>query len=70
MKQTAIAVLGPIFRAALPGRCSPTQPLGKFLAEMAMGKWEDKLAEPGFEKLGEFCIVGNAAFRRLSGLDT
>ncbi|KAB5511548.1 putative nucleoside-diphosphate-sugar epimerase [Coniochaeta sp. 2T2.1] len=69
MKQIAIIVFRPVFRAALPGRCSPTQPLGRFLAEMAMGKWEEELNGPGFEKIGELCVVSNSNFRRLSGLD-
>lgn len=69
MKQAAITLLGPVFRAALPGRCSPTQPLGRFLAETAMGKWEEKMAGPGIEKIGDLCVISNSDFRRLSGLD-
>ncbi|KAK5651781.1 hypothetical protein OQA88_11648 [Cercophora sp. LCS_1] len=69
VKQTAITLLGPIYRTAFPGKCSPSQPLGKFLTEMAMGKWETEISGPGFEKIGEFAVVNNDDFRRLSGLE-
>jgi len=70
VKQTAITLIGPIYRAAFPGSCSPSQPLGKFLAEMAMGKWEEEISGgSGFGKIGEFAIVTNHDFRRLSGLE-
>lgn len=66
-----LAVLGPPIRVLAKRGWSPTRPLGRFLAEMAMGRWDAQVAAggPAVEKLGEFPILGNAAFRRLAGLD-
>ena len=69
VKQAAITVLGPACRVAFPSKRSPAQPLGEFLAEMAMGRWEGEIAGPAFQKVGEFAIVTNGDFRWLSGLD-
>lgn len=69
LKQAAIAVFGPVYRAALPSRCSPSQPLGKFLAEMAMGRWDEEINGPSFQRIEGLVVVGNHDFRRLSGLD-
>lgn len=48
---------------------SPTEPLGRFMTEMAMGKWDSKYNGVGIEKLGQFPVLENTAFRRLAGLD-
>lgn len=48
---------------------SPTQSLGRFMTEMAMGKWDASLNGEGVEKLGELPIVENVAYRRLAGGD-
>jgi len=69
VKQTAITLLGPVYRTVFPGKCSPSQPLGRFLAEMAMGKWEKETSGPGFDKIDEFPVVTNFDFRRLTGLN-
>jgi hypothetical protein len=61
-------ILGPVIRTASKDHWSPTEPLGKFLTEMAMGKWEGKLSGPGIQTVGSFRIVENVAFRRLMGL--
>lgn len=65
------AVLGPPVRIFAKGSWSPTLPLGRFMTEMAMGRWdgEMKVGGPSIEKIGEFPILGNSAFRRLAGLD-
>lgn len=62
------AVLGPPVRAIAKGSCSPTEYLGKFMTEMAMGKWEGEMKGEGIDKLGQFSIVNNVGFRRLAGL--
>ncbi|KAK3688752.1 hypothetical protein B0T22DRAFT_426676 [Podospora appendiculata] len=65
-------LLRPLFkRGVLQSRWSPTQPLGVFLTEMAMGKWDEKtLGTKGVEKLeGGSLIVENSAFIRAAGLD-
>ncbi|KAK3323261.1 hypothetical protein B0T19DRAFT_476397 [Cercophora scortea] len=65
-------LLRPAFRAGvLRSRWSPTQPLGVFLTEMAMGRWDEKtLGGKGVEKLeGGMLIVENSAFMRAAGLD-
>jgi len=67
--RVANLVLGPAIRVAARGSWSPTEPLGRFLAEMATGRWEGRLQGPGVERLGESPVLGNAAFRRLYGLD-
>jgi len=39
------------------------------MAEMAMGKYKDQLvAGKDIQKIGEFPILQNSAFRRLAGL--
>lgn len=67
-----MAVLGPPIRSFAKGSWSPTLPLGRFMTEMAMGRWDEgmRAGGPSVQKLGEFPILGNAAFRRLSGLDS
>lgn len=66
-----LAVLGPPVRSFVKGSWSPTLPLGRFMTEMAMGRWDEQMRAggPSVEKLGEFPILGNVAFRRLAGLD-
>lgn len=65
-----LAVLGPGIRCFAKGSWSPTENMGKFMVEMALGRWGDgKLAGPGVERLGDFPVVNNTAFRRLAGLD-
>lgn len=62
------AVLGPVIRSALKRYSSPTEPLGEFIAGMAMGKFDRNLDGPGVEKLDAFNVIGNIAFRKLMGL--
>ncbi|KAK3389918.1 hypothetical protein B0H63DRAFT_464522, partial [Podospora didyma] len=65
------AVLGPVVRNVWKGAWSPTEHLGKFLAEMAMGQYDaaSNVAK-GYRKLdGGFTVVDNVGFRRLVGLD-
>lgn len=66
-----LAVFAQPIRVLAKGRWSPTQPLGRFMTEVAMGRWDAQMAAggPAVEKIGEFPIVGNAGFRRLAGLD-
>ncbi|RLL96926.1 hypothetical protein CFD26_101913 [Aspergillus turcosus] len=69
--ETLLRPLGPVFRAATPGLCSPTEPLGRFLTEMAMGRYEDRLVGgKGVQMVGEMPILENTAFRRLAGLSS
>ena len=65
------AVLGPPIRGFYKAGWSPTLPLGRFMTEAAMGRWDGGMAAGGVgvEKIGEFPILGNVAFRRLAGLD-
>lgn len=63
------AVVGPPIRIGLRSLCSPTEPLGKFFADVAMGKYQDQfVAAKDIEKIGEFAILENTAFRRMSGI--
>lgn len=67
----AAAVLGPVIRGLVKSQWSPTGPLGVFLTEMAMGRWEGRMTGEGFEKVGDggFVVVENVAIRRVMGLD-
>ncbi|CAJ2512543.1 Uu.00g055580.m01.CDS01 [Anthostomella pinea] len=47
---------------------SPTQELGRFLTEMAMGKYRFDSPAKDVQMVGQFPILENSAFRRLSGL--
>lgn len=69
LKAAVDAVLGPPIRWFFRGTWSPTEPTGRFVAEMAMGRWDGEFRGVGVERLGEFPVVGNVAFRRLAGLD-
>jgi len=69
VKRVAAAVLTPVLRLAMRGRLSPTEPLGVFLTEMAMGKWDGRLPEPQFKKVGDFTIVDPWDIRRLMKVD-
>lgn len=69
MVDTLASVLGPAVRVGCKGMWSPTAQLGQFLTEMAMGRFDDRLQGEGVERLGEFAILENSAFRRLTGLD-
>ncbi|KAI0429457.1 hypothetical protein F5Y09DRAFT_258963 [Xylaria sp. FL1042] len=56
-------------RVGMPRAHSPTQPLGRFLTEMAMGK-HAVTPSRDVSMIGEFPILENTAFRRLAGLDS
>ncbi|KAI1463786.1 putative nucleoside-diphosphate-sugar epimerase [Daldinia caldariorum] len=63
-------LLGPPVRFAAKSICSPTQELGHFLTEMAMGRYKDQFKAKDIQMEGEFPILENSAFRRLSGLSS
>ncbi|KAK7958057.1 nucleoside-diphosphate-sugar epimerase [Apiospora saccharicola] len=65
-------VLLPAIRALWPGMSSPTEPLGRFLTELAMGRHAEALrvGGDGVQKIGEFPIIENSAFRRMAKLDS
>lgn len=57
-------------RATYRSLSSPTDALGRFLTEMAMGHYEDGVEGKGATVLdGGFKVVENVGFRRLAGLD-
>ncbi|KAK1531904.1 nucleoside-diphosphate-sugar epimerase [Colletotrichum paranaense] len=63
--------LGPVIRATMPSFVSPTEVLGKFMSEMAMGKMDDGLTAGGKGIItlnGGLRVVENVGFRRLAGL--
>lgn len=68
-KSVLLPLVGPPIRYVAKSYWSPTEPLGKFLAEMAMGKWNKRFDGPGIIKLGDFRVIENAGFRRLAELD-
>ncbi|WYZ44932.1 hypothetical protein EsH8_VIII_000248 [Colletotrichum jinshuiense] len=63
--------LGPPVRFLAPSFVSPTEVLGKFMTEMAMGKFDPELATGGRGIItlnGGLRVVENVGFRRLAGL--
>lgn len=74
LRRGMVTLLGPVVRTrAFPASWSPTEPLGRFLTEVALGKWQqdengDDDGSGVEEGPGESRIFGNAAFVRLSGL--
>ncbi|KAI0411119.1 hypothetical protein F5X98DRAFT_384279 [Xylaria grammica] len=54
---------------AFSGLYSPTQPLGRFLTDMAMGKYSLAAPARDIAMIGEFPVLENTAIRRLVGLD-
>ncbi|TLD04137.1 hypothetical protein PgNI_11170 [Pyricularia grisea] len=65
-------VLGPVVRGFWKSAWSPTEHLGRFMTDMAVGKWSEKeMVAAGAEKIGKggFLIVENPTFRKLQGLD-
>ncbi|KAJ5954235.1 hypothetical protein N7501_008514 [Penicillium viridicatum] len=63
-----MAVLAPGIRCLMKSMHSPTEHLGSFLTEMAMGRYEAKLEGPGAFRLGGGYVVGNVGMRRILGL--
>lgn len=61
-------VLPPVMRALYKQGVTPTQPLGKFLVDMAMGKLDGQLEGNGISQLGALSVVQNVGLRRLAGL--
>ncbi|KAI1340236.1 putative nucleoside-diphosphate-sugar epimerase [Xylariaceae sp. FL0016] len=57
-------------RLAFRQYVSPTEDLGRFLTEMAMGKPKIDASAKDVQMVGEFPIVENAAFRRAMGLSS
>ncbi|KAI8959919.1 putative nucleoside-diphosphate-sugar epimerase [Daldinia sp. FL1419] len=66
--KAAYAILGPPMRYGAKSYWSPTQDLGRFMTEMAMGRYKDQFKAKDIQMEGEFPILENSAFRRLSGL--
>lgn len=61
--------LRPAVRTFFTGLHSPTEPLGRVLTELAMGRYKDRfVAGKDIQKIGEFPIVENTVLRRLAGL--
>ncbi|KAI5919174.1 putative nucleoside-diphosphate-sugar epimerase [Camillea tinctor] len=56
-------------RMAYKSFWSPTDDLGRFLTEMAMGKHSFTAPKSDVQMMGAFPILENSAFRRLAGLD-
>ncbi|KAJ5184300.1 hypothetical protein N7491_007832 [Penicillium cf. griseofulvum] len=63
-----LALLAPGLRYFMQSKHSPTEHLGSFLTEMAMGRHEEILQGPGVFKLGGGYVVENSGMRRILGL--
>lgn len=66
--KVGMVLLGPGIRHLYKSMHSPTDQLGPFLTEMAMGKMDGKLQGPGVFKLGGGWVVENKGIRRMMGL--
>lgn len=64
--------LRPAVRFLMPWMISPTEPLGRFMTELAMGRHAEELVVEGngVQKIGDFPILENWAFRRIAKLDS
>lgn len=63
------ATLLPVMTTFMKGMHTPTEPLGRFLTEMAMGKHEAELKGKDVVTLdGGLRLVENGTFRRIMGL--
>lgn len=58
-------LLLPLIRASLDRGWRPTEPVGRFLAAMVVGKLDGALLGLGVKKIGAFPIVENADVRQL-----
>ncbi|KAI1134714.1 putative nucleoside-diphosphate-sugar epimerase [Hypoxylon sp. FL0543] len=67
--RASTTILGPAIRYGAQSYWSPTYELGKFLTEMAMGRYKDQFKAKDIQMEGEMPILENSAFRRLAGLD-
>ncbi|KAH9885013.1 nucleoside-diphosphate-sugar epimerase [Xylariomycetidae sp. FL2044] len=56
-----------VIRAGYRKLWTPTESMGRFLTELAMGKHTDKFGADDIEMIGDFPILNNTAIRRLSG---
>jgi uncharacterized protein YbjT (DUF2867 family) len=60
--------LGPVIRNGYKVMHSPTEVLGNFLTQMAMGTVDGNLEGKGAFTLGQSWVIENAGFRRIMGL--
>ncbi|KAF7561959.1 hypothetical protein G7046_g2183 [Stylonectria norvegica] len=67
-KRLADVALGPPIKMFYSALHSPTEPLGKFFTQVAMGKLDSKMEGNGAFKLGPSWIVYNVGIRRMMGL--
>jgi hypothetical protein len=63
-----IALIAPGIRHLYKSMHSPTEHLGSFLTDMAIGRYEAKLPGPGVFRLGGGYVIENAGMRRILGL--
>ena len=66
--KVGIALLAPGIRYLYKSMHSPTEHLGPFLTDMAIGRYEAKVQGPGVFKLGGGYVIENAGMRRILGL--
>lgn len=69
IKSVLVPPFAVLARRYIRSRWSPTEPLGKFMTEMAMGRWDSRLEDEDVVKVGQFPIVENVMFHKLAGLE-
>ncbi|KAH8203731.1 hypothetical protein TruAng_002144 [Truncatella angustata] len=62
-------LLGPPVRLGFKSFHSPTEPIGRVMTEIALGRHQDQfVAGKGVQMVGRFPIIENTVLRRLAGL--
>ncbi|KAI0127259.1 putative nucleoside-diphosphate-sugar epimerase [Xylariales sp. AK1849] len=68
MKIAHLLMAGTVGTVFLSSLHSPTEPVGRVMAEIAMGKYRSQLIGKDVERIGDFPILSNKTLRRLAGL--
>jgi uncharacterized protein YbjT (DUF2867 family) len=66
--KAGIALIAPGIRCLWKSMHSPTDKLGPFLTDLAMGKMDTKIQGPGAFRLGGGWVIENVGMRRMLGL--
>jgi hypothetical protein len=67
-EKVAVSLFGPPVRSFYKQQHSPTEHLGGFLTDMAMGRMEERFEGTGAFKLGGGWVIENKGMRRILGL--
>lgn len=68
IEKVSIGLMAPVITSVVKGMHSPTEMLGGFFAQLAMGRLDGKLEGPGTSRLNGSWIVQASGVRRAMGL--